>query len=284
MHATASEPARAGQRHRGAQDGAVAEMDAVEDAERDGARPRVRREGLESPDDPHEGSAPAACARPPSTSPTPISGPSTAWTRTSAAAGRRAGVSSTGCPWPKRLIGPARPAGRPATRPARPPAGARAPREQAPRRDGQRLPRHRVGAARRDRPACAPVARRRPAAERRAEIGREHAHVRSLAAHDAERRPGGRDLLDLDRVDHHLARLALDLDALPRQLVEAAALVVDGRVHRRHLLDPAHERAAGRLHLRPVDVVTGASASTRPLRSCVSVVTPRRRIATYSLS
>ena len=37
------------------EDRAMAEMDAVEDAERDGTRTRVRRVRLESPDDPHAG-------------------------------------------------------------------------------------------------------------------------------------------------------------------------------------------------------------------------------------
>ena len=46
--------------HGGREDRAVAEMDAVEDAERDGALAGVRRVGLESPDDPHAESEPAS--------------------------------------------------------------------------------------------------------------------------------------------------------------------------------------------------------------------------------
>jgi len=42
-------------RHRRPQNGAMAEVDAVEGAERDGARSRVRREGFESADDLHAG-------------------------------------------------------------------------------------------------------------------------------------------------------------------------------------------------------------------------------------
>ena len=71
----------------------------------------------------------------------------------------------------------------------------------------------------------------------------------------------------------------------PRQLVEPPALVVDGREHRRHLLDPADE--AGGPPPRPARGPRGGTAgveSTRPLRSRVSVVTPSRSVATYSLS
>ena len=39
--------------HGRTEDRAMAQMDTVERAERDGARPRVRPVGLESPDDPH---------------------------------------------------------------------------------------------------------------------------------------------------------------------------------------------------------------------------------------
>jgi hypothetical protein len=42
-------------------------------------------------------------------------------------------------------------------------------------------------------------------------------------------------------VHDHRAGLARHFHALARQLVEAAARVVEGRVHRRRLLDPAHE-------------------------------------------
>src|SRR2546430_12895979 len=41
--------------HGGPEDRTMAQMDAVERAERDGARERVRRVGFESPDDPHAG-------------------------------------------------------------------------------------------------------------------------------------------------------------------------------------------------------------------------------------
>src|SRR5438093_244273 len=54
------------------------------------------------------------------------------------------------------------------------------------------------------------------AAQRRAEVGGERAHVGSLPAHDAERRPRPVDLLDRDRADDDLAGRALDFDALAR--------------------------------------------------------------------
>ena len=65
------------------------------------------------------------------------------------------------------------------------------------------------------------------AAERRAQVGGEHAHVGPLPADDPERRAGAVDLLDHDRADDDLARRALDLDARARKLVETPPLMVD---------------------------------------------------------
>ena len=120
--------------------------------------------------------------------------------------------------------------------------------------DGQRLPRHGVRQLERTDARAHQPLHGGPAAERRAEIGGQGPEVGALAAHHPETDVGRRDLLHLDGVDHHLAGLAHHLDALAGQLVEAAAAVVDGRVHRGHLLDAAQEGLAGRLHLRPVDV------------------------------
>ena len=50
-----TQPAPLRQGHGCPQDGAMAKVNAVEGAERDGARPRVRREGFESADDLHAG-------------------------------------------------------------------------------------------------------------------------------------------------------------------------------------------------------------------------------------
>ena len=52
-------------RDRGAEDRAMALVDAVEGAEGKRARGRVRREGLESPDDPHGECGRAGACRPP---------------------------------------------------------------------------------------------------------------------------------------------------------------------------------------------------------------------------
>ena len=227
-------------------------------------------------------------AHPPTTtSPTPSSRPSPAWTRTSVPLGVRAGASSTGCPCSKRLDRPRVEAdGRPA-RPARRPAAARAPRAQAPPRRSRAPPTTRPSRSwngptrvRTSRPRPPRSRGRRPRSAARVRGGRCPCRTR----HGDRRRRRATSSTSM-RVDHHLARLAHDLDALPGQLVEAAAAVVDGRVHRRHLLDAAQE-AAGR---RPPPAPgrrppTGASATTRPLRSPVSVVTPSRRVATYSLS
>ena len=56
-----------------------------------------------------------------------------------------------------------------------------------------------------------------------------------------------------DRVNGHLARLALHRPPLARQLVEALAVVVERRVHRRHLPDHADEGAERRLDGRGVE-------------------------------
>jgi len=56
-------------------------------------------------------------------------------------------------------------------------------------------------------------------------------------------------VLDDQLVDAHRTSRALDLLAGARQLVQAAAADLEGRHHRRHLLDVADERARGSLEL-----------------------------------
>src|SRR5882724_10587050 len=70
----------------------------------------------------------------------------------------------------------------------------------------------------------------------------ERAHVGALAAADADDEVRERDRLEPDRVHDDLARLALHLDPLPGELVEALAVTVERGVHGRHLLDAADER------------------------------------------
>src|SRR6266581_4702805 len=67
------------------------------------------------------------------------------------------------------------------------------------------------------------------------DIGRKDPDVRPLAADDAYARLRAGERLDLDRLDDHLAGRALHFDAGASQLVEPAALVVNRRVHGRHL-------------------------------------------------
>ena len=61
-------------------------------------------------------------------------------------------------------------------------------------------------------------------------------------------------------MDDDFPRLAVDLDPLARQLVEAPPLVVDRRVHGRDLLDPTDERPARLLE------VTSLESGDRDLR------------------
>src|SRR5438445_232926 len=90
-------------------------------------------------------------------------------------------------------------------------------------------------------------------AERGPQVGGEHPHVSALAADDTEGGPRRGDLVDGDRMDDDFPRLAVDLDPLARQLVEAPPLVVDRRVHGRDLLDPTDERPARLLEVAPLE-------------------------------
>src|SRR5262249_17400421 len=84
---------------------------------------------------------------------------------------------------------------------------------------GQLAPRHRVAQFERPDPRADEILDRAAAAEGSPEIRGEHAYVGPLPAHDAEGCPWPVDLLDHDRADEDLARGALDLDALARELV-----------------------------------------------------------------
>src|SRR2546430_3616530 len=91
-----------------------------------------------------------------------------------------------------------------------------------------------------------------PAAERLADVGRDRTDVRPLAAHDTQPSHRRLDGLDHDRVDDDLARLPRHLAAFASELVEAPALVVNRRVHRRHLTGPTDESLR-----QPLDVADG---------------------------
>src|SRR5581483_1283871 len=105
-----------------------------------------------------------------------------------------------------------------------------------------------------ERPGARPAEVRevRASSERGPQVGGERSDVRAGAALHAEGR--GRVLtrlerLDLDPVDADAARLAVDLLALARELVQAATTDLDRGHHGRHLLDLADEGARGPLDL-----------------------------------
>ena len=93
----------------------------------------------------------------------------------------------------------------------------------------------------------------RAAAERLADVVRQTANIGALGAGDLDLDPVAREVQQPDRVQGHPARLALDLDAGAGKLVERLALVLEGRIHRRHLLDLALETAQRLLDLAPAD-------------------------------
>src|SRR5262249_42942779 len=72
-------------------------------------------------------------------------------------------------------------------------------------------------------------------AQRTAEIGAHDPNVGALAAGDANSGSGVAEFQQLQRVDHDLARLALDFQAGARQLVQTLAGHAYGRIHRRAL-------------------------------------------------
>src|SRR3989442_5422634 len=81
-------------------------------------------------------------------------------------------------------------------------------------------------------------------AERGPQVGGEHPHVSALAADDTEGGPRRGDLGAGGRIGDDFPRLAVDLDPLARQLVEAPPPVVDPRGHGRGLLDTTYQRPA----------------------------------------
>ena len=66
------------------------------------------------------------------------------------------------------------------------------------------------------------------------------------------------ELLDVDAVDVHVPRLALDLLAAPRELVQPSTADLHRRDHRRHLLDVADEAPRGGFDLLARDGHRGA--------------------------
>ena len=90
----------------------------------------------------------------------------------------------------------------------------------------------------------------------RAEVGGERPDVGAAPALDPQRREWilpRCEPLDLDPVDVHTSRRALDLLAPPGEIVEAAAVDLDRRHHRGDLVDVADECRRGALDLFPRD-------------------------------
>src|SRR5262245_14911552 len=84
----------------------------------------------------------------------------------------------------------------------------------------------------------------RVATERRAEIGRQRAHVRAARAVNDDRRlrmRPGLERLDLEPVDAHSSRDPFDLDTLSCELVQPLPLYLQRGDHRWDLLDLADE-------------------------------------------
>ena len=83
------------------------------------------------------------------------------------------------------------------------------------------------------------------AAEFLAQVVGQRADVGAGRALYLHREEGVIPLQKLQAVNLHPARLAGDFLALPGQLVEALSPYLDGRIHRRHLLDDAPELLQG---------------------------------------
>src|SRR5262245_45863043 len=145
----------------------------------------------------------------------------------------------------------------------------------------QLAPRHGVLEAEGADPAAHETLDRAAAAECRTDIGREHPYVCSLATDDAHGGLRSGDFLDGDRSDDHLARRSLDLDALTGQLVQPAPLVVNRRIHRRHLLDAADEGTTHVFEARRRDLrdrSLGHDAAAHVVRICRQPKPDRREI------
>ena len=88
------------------------------------------------------------------------------------------------------------------------------------------------------------------AAERLTEIVAQRADVSALRAHDAQGvLPVPKILCERKVEDRDLARLARDLTTLAGEVVELLAVYLDGRIHRRDLLDLAEKARQRRAHL-----------------------------------
>ena len=108
---------------------------------------------------------------------------------------------------------------------------------------------------------AAQVLEMRAASERAAEIRCKRSDIGAARTVDEQRRLRERtrfEVFDLERIDAHRARFALDLDAFAGQLVQLAPADLDGGDHRWHLFDIARERGQGPLELLARDRHLGA--------------------------
>ena len=120
-----------------------------------------------------------------------------------------------------------------------------------------------------------PIARRRSDArcaqppERDADIGRERTDVGAAAAldeHGGLRVRPRLEVLDHEAIDVDATRLALDVDARARELVEPATADLHRRHHRWELLEVADEARRPRLPRRRAPVASVAARRSRPTR------------------
>src|SRR5690606_35121282 len=74
--------------------------------------------------------------------------------------------------------------------------------------------------------------------------------ISPLRALDREAQQGPRVLVEGDLVNPNATRLTVDDDAAAREVVEPLPIALQGRVHRRNLLDFADERLERPTHAR----------------------------------
>ena len=114
-------------------------------------------------------------------------------------------------------------------------------------------------------------------AERPPEVGGEHPDVRALGAADREVDPVAPPSAELEALDRHVARLALDLDALAGELVERHPAALERRDTSAASAALARRTcAAARASAASSNAATGGARRSSPVRSRVSVAIPSR--------
>ena len=143
--------------------------------------------------------------------------------------------------------------------------------------------RHRASQTQRAAAGAAQTGEVSATAQRLADVLGQGADVGSLAARHVDHQAGILPVDDVDGVNRDLARCALDFETGTGVLVERTAVLLQRRVHRRHLGDRPGEALQHLLDQGPVDVdrpllqhfalkVAGAGAPTQTQRRAVSLV------------